>query len=411
MDHIAVLGLGRMGAAIAVRLAEAGWAVTGWNRTPRGPLPGVTVTTDLAAVEARIGAGNEAGAEAAVGTGNEAGVEAGAGAGSETGGGAAVETGSEAGVRAAVGTGNEAGVEAGNQAGVVITMLTDGAAVQDVLGRARLRAGTVVVEMSTIGPDAVRAVAAGLPDGVALVDAPVGGSVGAAAAGRLRIFAGGDAADVARVRPVLDALGDVRHCGPLGSGAAAKVVLNAAMISAVAALADVLVVAEAVGLPRAGAVELMRAGPLAFAAERTLGAAAERTLGATEERTLGTAEGRTLGTAEARALGTAEGRTLGTAEARALGTAEERTLGTAEARALGTAEGRALGTAAVRTVGAGRPAAHFTNALAAKDLDLAIAAVEGKTGRRGGLPVVGAARAVVGRAVPDADIAVLVREA
>src|SRR4051794_15024881 len=136
MDDIAVLGLGRMGAPIARRLAEAGWAVAGWNRTPRGAPPGVRLVDDPGAAAAG--------------------------------------------------------------AGVVITMLTDGAAVREVLERARPRPGAVVVEMSTIGPDAVRAVAAGLPAGVALVDAPVGGSVGAAAAGQLRIFAGGAGADLDR---------------------------------------------------------------------------------------------------------------------------------------------------------------------------------------------------------------------
>nr|BFE62639.1 hypothetical protein GCM10020063_071650 [Dactylosporangium thailandense] len=204
--NVAVLGLGRMGAAIAVRLAGAGWSVTGWNRTPRGTLPGVAVADDLAAAVAG--------------------------------------------------------------AGVVITMLTGGAAVLDVLGRVPLGRGTVVVEMSTIGPDSVRAVAALLPAGVALVDAPVGGSVGAAAAGTLRILAGGDAADVARVRPVLDALGTVEHRGPLGAGAAAKLVLNAAMITAVAALADVLTIAGAAGLTRPDALELLRNGPLGAAVER-----------------------------------------------------------------------------------------------------------------------------------------------
>jgi 3-hydroxyisobutyrate dehydrogenase-like beta-hydroxyacid dehydrogenase len=206
MDDIAVLGLGHMGAAIAGRLAAAGFRVTGWNRTPRPPIPGVIPAGSLAAADA----------------------------------------------------------------GVVITMLTDGAAVEAVLAALAPRPGTVVVDMSTIGPDAVRRVAAGLPAGVALVDAPVGGSVGAAAAGTLRIFAGGADGDLDRVEPVLAALGAVRRCGPLGTGAAVKLVLNTALVTAVAGLADALTVAAAVGLDRAAAVAVLRDSPLGIAAERTL---------------------------------------------------------------------------------------------------------------------------------------------
>ncbi|MGI5244571.1 NAD(P)-dependent oxidoreductase [Dactylosporangium sp. CA-139066] len=206
MNDIAVLGLGHMGAAIAGRLAAAGYRVTAWNRSPRPPIPGVRHVDDLGSVDA----------------------------------------------------------------GVVITMLTDGDAVEAVLAKLAPRAGTVVVDMSTIGPDAVRRIAAGLPAGVALVDAPVGGSTGAAAAGALRIFAGGADADVARVELVLAALGTVRRCGALGTGAAVKLVLNAALVTAVAGLADALTVAAAVGLDREAAVAVLRDGPLGFATERTL---------------------------------------------------------------------------------------------------------------------------------------------
>jgi 3-hydroxyisobutyrate dehydrogenase len=206
MNDIAVLGLGHMGAAIAGRLAAAGYDVTGWNRSPKEPIAGVQHVDDLDKVDA----------------------------------------------------------------GVVITMLTDGDAVQSVLARLAPRAGTVIVDMSTIGPDAVRRIAAGLPAGVGLLDAPVAGSTGAAAAGTLRIFVGGADADVERVEPVLAALGSVRRCGGPGAGAAVKLVLNTALVTAVAGLADALAVAEAVGLDREAAVAVLRDGPLGFATERTL---------------------------------------------------------------------------------------------------------------------------------------------
>lgn len=101
------------------------------------------------------------------------------------------------------------------EAEVVITMLTDAAAVREVVAAAELRPGRVLVEMSTIGPAAVRELR--VPDGVGLVDAPVLGSVAAAWSGQLTVLAGGD---VERARPVLESLGSVRHCGELGGGSA-----------------------------------------------------------------------------------------------------------------------------------------------------------------------------------------------
>ena len=132
-------------------------------------------------------------------------------------------------------------------ADVVITMLTDGPTVIEVVRAARLHGSATLVDMSTIGPDAVRDLAAVLPGGVDLVDAPVAGSTGAAEGGTLRIFAGGTDAALDRVAPVLATLGEVRRCGPSGSGAAMKVVLNTALVTALASLAEVLQVADAVG--------------------------------------------------------------------------------------------------------------------------------------------------------------------
>jgi 3-hydroxyisobutyrate dehydrogenase len=208
MQKIAVLGLGHMGAPIARRLAAHGFSITAWSRTPRR-IEGVTV-----AATAR---------------------------------------------------------EAVRDADVVITMLTDGPTVVSVVTDAGPAAGATLVDMSTIGPDGVRDLAAALPVGVELVDAPVAGSTGAAAGGTLRIFAGGTPAAVERVAPVLGTLGDVRRCGPSGSGAALKVVLNTALVTAFAALAEVLQVADAVGVPREEALDALTAGPLGIAVSRLSG--------------------------------------------------------------------------------------------------------------------------------------------
>jgi 3-hydroxyisobutyrate dehydrogenase len=210
MEKIAVLGLGNMGAPIARRLAAHGYPVTAWSRTPR-VIEGVTV-----AATAR---------------------------------------------------------DAVRDAGVVITMLTDGPTVIEVATGADLREGTTLVDMSTIGPDAVAALAAALPAGVDLVDAPVGGSTGAAEAGTLRIFAAGTPAAVDRVEPLLATLGAVRRCGASGRGAALKVVLNTSLVTAYAALAEVLQVADALGVPRAEALEVLAAGPLGVAVSRLSGGA------------------------------------------------------------------------------------------------------------------------------------------
>jgi len=116
---------------------------------------------------------------------------------------------------------------------VVITMLPDAPDVERVaLGRdgivQGLRAGSVYVDMSTIDPETTRRVAAAVrAKGAAMVDSPVGKTADAAVAGTLTLMVGGDAADIARVRPVLDCMGtDFFHCGPLGAGQTIKLINN-----------------------------------------------------------------------------------------------------------------------------------------------------------------------------------------
>lgn len=216
MATIAVLGTGRMGAAIACRLLGAGHRVTVWNRT-------VEKTEPLVAAGACAGSTP---AEAAVG------------------------------------------------AEIVITMLTDASAVRDVVSRLAPRPGVTLVDMSTIGPAAVRALR--LPAGVGLVDAPVLGSVAAAAAGKLTVLAGGD---VDQVRPVLEVLGTVRRCGPLGSGAALKLVANTALIAGLSALADTLSVARALGVDAEVALSVVANGALSGAVARASAAGAAFPIG------------------------------------------------------------------------------------------------------------------------------------
>ena len=143
-------------------------------------------------------------------------------------------------------------------------MLTDGAAVEDVLlgpgGAApALAPGTVIADMSTIGPDAAGRVRRRLPEGVAFVDAPVSGSVPQAEAGELVILAGGTEADVARCAGALEALGRVRHVGPPGAGAALKLVLNGVLVANFAVLGEALAVADRLGVDTGLALDALSA--------------------------------------------------------------------------------------------------------------------------------------------------------
>lgn len=209
MQTIAFLGLGGMGLPMARRLLSTDHSLVVWNRT-------ASRTSSLVAAGARAAASP---------------------------------------------------AEAAREADVVITMLADPAAVSAVLAGVAetVRPGTLVIEMSTIGPDAVRTLPSLLPAGVELVDAPVQGSVGPAAEGTLRILAGGSPAALSRAEPVLRTFGTVTRTGPLGSGAAAKVVANTAMLAGLALLGDVFKLAETLGVD---AVELVRNGPLAGVLKR-----------------------------------------------------------------------------------------------------------------------------------------------
>ncbi|MFI9158929.1 NAD(P)-dependent oxidoreductase [Kitasatospora aureofaciens] len=207
MEKIAFLGLGRMGQPMARRLAAAGYPLTVWNRSP-GRADGL--------------------AEAA------------------------------------------SPAEAVAGADVVVTMLSDPQAAAEVAGRftPALAPGTLWIDMSSIGPRAVAGLRAQLPDGVAMVDAPVVGSVGPATTGDLGIFAGGEDADLERAEPVLAHLGRVRRCGGPGAGAALKVVVIGGIVACVTVLSEVLAVAGELGVPREVALEVLSAGPLAGALAR-----------------------------------------------------------------------------------------------------------------------------------------------
>lgn len=108
---------------------------------------------------------------------------------------------------------------------VIISMVTDSPDVEAVyLGStgvcAGLRAGTICIDMSTVSPETARTVAGAVTQrGGAFLDAPVSGGKTGAEAGTLSIMVGGDAGDLGRALPVLEAMGkNIVHCGPVGAG-------------------------------------------------------------------------------------------------------------------------------------------------------------------------------------------------
>jgi 3-hydroxyisobutyrate dehydrogenase-like beta-hydroxyacid dehydrogenase len=218
VTKVVVVGLGAMGSRMARRLIEAGNDVVVWNRdaTKAAPL-------------------TQAGATAA-----------------------------------------ETPAEAARQADAVITMVSNPAALREVtrapdgvLGG--VGDGTVVVQMSTVGPDPVLELVAALPPGVELLDAPVLGSIAEAEAGSLQIFVGGGDELVERWSPLLSVLGQVHHVGPVGAGSAAKLVANSTLVGVIGVLGEALALARALGLPDQAAFDVLATTALSAQAERRRG--------------------------------------------------------------------------------------------------------------------------------------------
>ncbi|MDQ6726712.1 MAG: NAD(P)-dependent oxidoreductase [Actinomycetota bacterium] len=209
MTAIAFCGLGQMGTPMAGRVLDAGHDLTVWNRTPERADPLV----DRGARRAGSAADAASGAE------------------------------------------------------VVVTMLADPGALEEVVFgpegvAAGLAPGSTLIDMSTVGPDVVRDLAARLPAGVHMLDAPVLGSVPQATEGTLKVFVGGEADVVERWRPVLEALGTPTHLGPLGSGAAMKLVANSTLGAAMCGLAEALALADALGLGQAAVLDILAGSPI-----------------------------------------------------------------------------------------------------------------------------------------------------
>ncbi|MEA2125374.1 MAG: 3-hydroxyisobutyrate dehydrogenase [Solirubrobacteraceae bacterium] len=158
--------------------------------------------------------------------------------------------------------------EAAAAADIVISMVVDGDQVAALLldepdGAVHgARDGALFVDMSTIAPTQTRAIGARLAErGVRFVDAPVTGSAPKAADGTLTIMCGGEAADVDRARPLLEAMGEtVVHVGALGQGEMAKLINNSVAAANAAVVAQALVVGKATGVDLDALVAVMTSG-------------------------------------------------------------------------------------------------------------------------------------------------------
>jgi 3-hydroxyisobutyrate dehydrogenase-like beta-hydroxyacid dehydrogenase len=154
-------------------------------------------------------------------------------------------------------------------ADVVVTMVTDGFAARTVLVESgllgKLRPGSIVLEMSTIGPAAVAELAGeARRHNVQLLDAPVSGSVSVAEAGQLFVMVGGDEAAYERISPVLDAMAKAHTLlGSSGAGAAMKLAVNSMIAVTNEAIAETLVLAERFGIERERAYDVLAGGVLA----------------------------------------------------------------------------------------------------------------------------------------------------
>ena len=189
--NIGFIGLGNMGAPMAANLVKAGYRVTGFD--PVAPCP--------------------------------------------------------AGVNPAA-----SATEAATGAGVVITMLPNGAILRGVAAEiiAAMTRGAVLCDCSTVEVDIARALAdQAVKAGLLAVDAPVSGGISGAAAGTLTFMVGGSDAGYAAITPLLSVMGQrAVHCGESGAGQAAKICNNMILGVTMIATCEAFALADKLGLDR-----------------------------------------------------------------------------------------------------------------------------------------------------------------
>ena len=148
---------------------------------------------------------------------------------------------------------------------VVVTMLpNDGIVREVVLGwdgglATHMKPGSVLLDMSSSSPTGIQAIAEAIAEtGVEIVDSPVSGGVARAETGELSLMVGGDDTTVAKVQPVLDALGaKTFRTGGLGSGDAVKALNNFMAAAAYVAAAEALEISKRFGVDAATLFEVV----------------------------------------------------------------------------------------------------------------------------------------------------------
>ena len=145
----------------------------------------------------------------------------------------------------------------------IITILTDAAAIDAAYhGKDGLLAGDIAgklfIEMSTVRPETESALAAAVRKKSAImVECPVGGTVGPARDGKLFGFVGGEAADFARARPLLEQMcRRIEHVGPVGAGASMKLAINLPLLVFWQAFGEALALCRSLGLDSARIVDI-----------------------------------------------------------------------------------------------------------------------------------------------------------
>jgi 3-hydroxyisobutyrate dehydrogenase len=154
--------------------------------------------------------------------------------------------------------------EVGTAAEVIFIMVTDPAALEAVSEGpdgllAGLRPNAVIIDMSTVSPQASRALAAKVTERrAAMLAAPVSGSPITLDAGQLSFMVGGDSAVLDRVRPYLSAIGPtITHVGEVGLASAMKIATNLGLAVQMLAFSEAVALAEKAGIARERAVEAL----------------------------------------------------------------------------------------------------------------------------------------------------------
>ena len=208
-EKIGFIGLGIMGGGMAHNLLKAGFDVTVWNRT-------------AVRMEPLVAAGAKAGSSPA---------------------------------------------DVAAQSDVILVCVSDTPDVEAVILGAdgvieSAKAGSLVVDHSTISPTATKAIAAQLSaKGVHMLDAPISGGSEGAAKGTLSIMVGGDAAQFERALPVFQAMGKtITHVGGTGAGQTVKLVNQILVVVTMLGVAEALLFAEAGGLDLAKTLTAVSGG-------------------------------------------------------------------------------------------------------------------------------------------------------